>query len=93
MGWSLSPYYFCTLVGIMVSYLRQPDFAAYARRSARPSLRRLRRRKAHGFCMPPFVDDFLLLAPSREIALRMRAMVDRLWGRLGLARHLTKAHP
>eukprot|EP00873_Tetraselmis_striata_P008196 jgi/Tetstr1/428460/TSEL_018471.t1 len=44
--------------------------------------------------MLPLVDDFLFLAPSREIALRrLRAMVDRMWGCLGLARHPTKAHP
>eukprot|EP00873_Tetraselmis_striata_P028309 jgi/Tetstr1/448573/TSEL_035822.t1 len=44
MGWSLSPYYFCTLMAVM-------------------------------------------------LALRLRAEVERLWGRLGLAKHPTKAHP
>eukprot|EP00873_Tetraselmis_striata_P001287 jgi/Tetstr1/421551/TSEL_012497.t1 len=44
MGWSLSPYYFCTLMAVM-------------------------------------------------LALCLRAEVERLWGRLGLAKHPTKAHP
>eukprot|EP00873_Tetraselmis_striata_P012481 jgi/Tetstr1/432745/TSEL_022111.t1 len=92
MGWSLSPYYFCTLMAVMVRYMRQPDFATYSS-YGRPFRRRLRRRKARGVCLLPFIDDFLFLAPSRQLALRLRAEVERLWGRLGLARHPTKAHP
>eukprot|EP00873_Tetraselmis_striata_P006130 jgi/Tetstr1/426394/TSEL_016705.t1 len=76
----------------MVRYLRQPDFATYSS-YGRPFRRRLRRRKARGVCLLPFIDDFLFLAPSRQLALRLRAEVERLWGRLGLARHPTKAHP
>eukprot|EP00873_Tetraselmis_striata_P017957 jgi/Tetstr1/438221/TSEL_002876.t1 len=92
MGWSLSPYYFCTLMAVMVRYLRQPDFATYSS-YGRPFRRRLRRRKARGVCLLPFIDDFLFLAPSRQLALRLRAEVERVWGRLGLAKHPTKAHP
>eukprot|EP00873_Tetraselmis_striata_P039282 jgi/Tetstr1/459546/TSEL_004911.t1 len=92
MGWSLSPYYFCTLIAVMVRYLRQPDFATYSN-YGRPFRRRLRRRKARGVCLLPFIDDFLFLAPSRQLALRLRAEVERVWGRLGLAKHPTKAHP
>eukprot|EP00873_Tetraselmis_striata_P007267 jgi/Tetstr1/427531/TSEL_017657.t1 len=92
MGWSLSPYYFCTLMAVMVRYLRQPDFATYSS-YGRPFRRRLRRRKASGVCLLPFIDDFLFLAPSRQLALRLWAEVERLWGRLGLAKHPTKAHP
>eukprot|EP00873_Tetraselmis_striata_P026254 jgi/Tetstr1/446518/TSEL_034044.t1 len=92
MGWSLSPYYFCTLMAVMVRYLRQPDFATYSS-YGRPFRRRLRRRKARGVCLLPFIDDFLFLAPSRPLALRLRAEVERVWGRLGLAKHPTKAHP
>eukprot|EP00873_Tetraselmis_striata_P018336 jgi/Tetstr1/438600/TSEL_027151.t1 len=92
MGWSLSPYYFCTLMAVMVRYRRQPDFATYSS-YGRPFRRRLRRRKARGVCLLPFIDDFLFLAPSRQLALRLRAEVERLWGRLGLAKHPTKAHP
>eukprot|EP00873_Tetraselmis_striata_P017223 jgi/Tetstr1/437487/TSEL_026166.t1 len=89
-GWPFSPYYFCTLVSVMLVryYLFQLDFATYARQS-QPS----RRRSARGICLLPFVDDFLSAAPTREVALRLCAVVDRLWGRLSLARHPIKAHP
>eukprot|EP00873_Tetraselmis_striata_P000744 jgi/Tetstr1/421008/TSEL_001091.t1 len=76
----------------MVRYLRQPDFATY-NSYGRPFRRRLRRRKARGVCLLPFIDDFLFLAPSRQLALRLRAEVERFWGRLGMAKHPTKAHP
>eukprot|EP00873_Tetraselmis_striata_P027166 jgi/Tetstr1/447430/TSEL_003690.t1 len=46
MGWSLSPYYFCTLMPVML-----------------------------------------------QLALRLRAEIERVWGRRGLAKHPTKAHP
>eukprot|EP00873_Tetraselmis_striata_P007492 jgi/Tetstr1/427756/TSEL_017875.t2 len=92
MGWSLSPYYFCTLMAVMVHYLRQPDFATYSS-YGRPFRRRLRHRKARGVCLLPFIDDFLFLAPSRQVALRLRAEIERVWGRLGMAKHPTKAHP
>eukprot|EP00873_Tetraselmis_striata_P023093 jgi/Tetstr1/443357/TSEL_031372.t1 len=39
VGWSLNPmglYYFCTFVGVMVRYLRQPDFARPMRGPAAP---------------------------------------------------------
>eukprot|EP00873_Tetraselmis_striata_P000833 jgi/Tetstr1/421097/TSEL_012141.t1 len=44
-------------------------------------------------CLLPFIDDFLVMAPSREPALRLRAEIERVWGRLGMAKHPTKAHP
>eukprot|EP00873_Tetraselmis_striata_P044983 jgi/Tetstr1/465247/TSEL_009949.t1 len=72
--------------------LRQPDFATY-NSYGRPFRRRMRRRKARGVCLLPFIDDFMFLAPSRQLALRLRAEVERVWGRLGLAKHPTKAHP
>eukprot|EP00873_Tetraselmis_striata_P009880 jgi/Tetstr1/430144/TSEL_019977.t1 len=76
----------------MVRYLRQPDFATYSS-YGRPFRRRLRRRKARGVCLLPFIDDFMFLAPSRLLALRLRAEVERVWGRMGMAKHPTKAHP
>eukprot|EP00873_Tetraselmis_striata_P020905 jgi/Tetstr1/441169/TSEL_029427.t1 len=92
MGWSLSPYYFRTLMAVIVRYLRQPDFATY-NSYGRPFCRRLLHRKARGVCLLPFIDDFLFLAPLRHLALRLRAEIERVWGRLGLAKHPTKAHP
>eukprot|EP00873_Tetraselmis_striata_P021405 jgi/Tetstr1/441669/TSEL_029894.t1 len=72
MGWSLSPYYFCILMAVMVRYLRQPYFATYSN-YGRPFPRRLRRRKARVVCLLPLIDDFMFLAPSRQLALRLRA--------------------
>eukprot|EP00873_Tetraselmis_striata_P006365 jgi/Tetstr1/426629/TSEL_016906.t1 len=92
MGWSLSPYYFCTLMAVMGRYLRQPDFATYSSYD-RPFRRRLRHRKARGVCLLPFIDDFLFVAPSRQLALRLRAEIEGVWGRLSMAKHPTKAHP
>eukprot|EP00873_Tetraselmis_striata_P007081 jgi/Tetstr1/427345/TSEL_017512.t1 len=92
MGWSLSLYYCCPLMAVMVRYLRQPEFATY-NSYGRPFRRRLRRRKARGICPLPFIDDFLFLAPWRQLALRLRAEVERVWGRLSQAKHPTKAHP
>eukprot|EP00873_Tetraselmis_striata_P028991 jgi/Tetstr1/449255/TSEL_036460.t1 len=91
MGWSLSPYYFCTLMAIMVRYLRQPDatYSSYGR----PFRQRLRHRKARSVCLLPFIADFLFLAPWCQLALHLRAEIERVWGRLGLAKHPTKAHP
>eukprot|EP00873_Tetraselmis_striata_P039723 jgi/Tetstr1/459987/TSEL_005311.t1 len=86
MGSSLSPYYFCTQMAVMVRYLRQPDFATY-NSYGRPFRRRLRHRKARGVCLIPF------LAPSRQLALRLRAEIELVWGRLNLAKHPTKAQP
>eukprot|EP00873_Tetraselmis_striata_P046206 jgi/Tetstr1/466470/TSEL_000979.t1 len=91
MGWSLSPYYFCTLMAVMVRYLRQPGFATYSS-YGRPFRRRLRHRKARGVCLLPFIDDFMFLAPSRQLALRLRAEIERVWGRLDMAKHPTKGH-
>eukprot|EP00873_Tetraselmis_striata_P026380 jgi/Tetstr1/446644/TSEL_034166.t1 len=76
----------------MVRNLRQPDFATNSS-YGRPFRRRLRRGKARSVCLLPFIDDFLFLARSRQLALRLWAEVERVWGRLGLAKHPTKAHP
>eukprot|EP00873_Tetraselmis_striata_P044939 jgi/Tetstr1/465203/TSEL_009909.t1 len=35
----------------------------------------------------------MFMAPSRELALRRRAEIERVWGRMLLAMHPTKAHP
>eukprot|EP00873_Tetraselmis_striata_P034923 jgi/Tetstr1/455187/TSEL_042037.t1 len=67
-------------------------FATYSS-YGRPFRRRMSRRKALGVCLLPSIDDFLFLAPSRQLALRLRAEIERVWGRLGLAKHPTKAHP
>eukprot|EP00873_Tetraselmis_striata_P014614 jgi/Tetstr1/434878/TSEL_023875.t1 len=77
---------------MMLRLSNSSDFATY-NSYGRPFRRRSRHRKARGFCLLPFIDDFLFMAPSRELALRLRAEIERVWGRLGLVRHPTKAHP
>lgn len=70
LGWSLSPYYFCTHVTVMMRHLRQPDFATAYFRSPRPPYRRLCSRKTRGVCLLPFVDGFPFLAATEAQALR-----------------------
>jgi hypothetical protein len=71
MGWSLSPYYFCTFTGACVRHLRST--------AASPGLRLL-----------PYVDDFIVFAPSHREALQQRSVVETTLARLGLSRHTSK---
>ena len=89
MGWSLSPYYFCTWVATAVRHLRSPQFGHQppARRVTRRWLRNQRWRGAR--CIH-FVDDLLFLAGSYEEALELRGRVEKLFEQLGLARHPSK---
>ena len=89
MGWSLSPYYFCTFVGAVVKYLRSPLFArAPVPKTA--SKRYLRNQRWRGVRMIPFVDDYLFLAGSYEEALALRDFIDELFLRLGIGRNVKK---
>ena len=87
MGWSLSPYYFCSLMDVAVRHLRSPMFA-HQPASAKVSRRRLRGNR--GIRMLPFVDDWGFFLESRQHALRARPKITALLEDLGLARNPSK---
>jgi hypothetical protein len=98
MGWSLSPYHFCAFTDTLVRNLRQPDPGGFTTHQGRPtqpdgdrpSKRFLRHTRWRGAKISPYVDDFLLFAATRAIALALRQRVDRLLTSLGLLRQLSK---
>eukprot|EP00873_Tetraselmis_striata_P002974 jgi/Tetstr1/423238/TSEL_001356.t1 len=68
MGWSLSPYYFCSLTAAFNRHLRRPDFAVNSQRGRRAKLSKLSMTSsAHfrGCRMLPYMDDFMFFASSR----------------------------
>jgi hypothetical protein len=98
MGWLLNPYHFCAFKDTFVRNLRQPDpvgFSTHQGRSTHPdgdmpSTRFLRHTRWRGAKILPYVDDFLLFAATRALALALRQRVDRLLTNLGLFRHPSK---
>jgi hypothetical protein len=80
MGWCLSPYYFCSLMAVMVRFIR-----CSARRS---NMKRARGRQR--IAVLPYVDDFLFVAPTLPAALALRDRVEALLSRLGLSRNTKK---
>ena len=88
IGWSLSPYYFCSLMDVVVRHLRSPMFAHQPAASAKVSRRRLRGNR--GIRMLPFVDDWGFFLESRQHALRARPKITALLEDLGLARNPSK---
>ena len=87
MGWSLSPYVFCTLMDVVVRHLRSPLFTGKA--PTRVQRRSLRRRQ-RGLRILPFVDDWGFFFDSKEEALTQRPRINALLERLGLGRNPTK---
>ena len=86
MGWSLSPYYLCTLMDVWVRHMR----GAHAGKvPARPTARS-RKRRMGGARVLPYVDDFLFIAHSLAAALRLRARVEALLTALGMSRNPDK---
>ena len=85
MGWSLSPYYFCTLMDVMVRHLRGAHSSARFRSTARS-----RKRRQVGARVLPYVDDFLFIAHSLAAALRLRTRVEALLSALGMSRNPKK---
>jgi hypothetical protein len=99
MGWSLSPYHFCAFTDTFVRHLRQPDPGGFTTDQgrptqkdgkSRPSKRFLRHKRWRGARILPYIDDFLLFAATRDLALALRQRVDRLLTSLGLLRHPSK---
>jgi hypothetical protein len=79
-GWSLSPYHFCAFTDTFVRYLHQPDPDGFTTKHGRPthpesnnpSKRYLRHTRMRGAKILHYVDDFLLFAATRELALALR---------------------
>jgi hypothetical protein len=80
MGWSLSPYHFCAFTDTFVRHLRQPDPGGFTTHQwqpqnaegKRPSKCFLRHTRWRGAKFLPYVDDFLLFAANRDLALALR---------------------
>ena len=87
MGWTLSPYVFCTLMDVVVRHLRSPLFTGQA--PSRVQRKRLRGRR-RGLRMLPFVDDWGFFFPSRDEALAQRERITSLLAELGLSRNPSK---
>ena len=91
MGWNASPYVFCTLMKVVVRWLRSPTLAESAKwRHGSVKRAQLRGQRWKGVRVLPYLDDFLFLASSRQEALRARDLVQRLLERLGLHRNPKK---
>jgi hypothetical protein len=98
MGWSLSLYHFCAFTDTFLRHLRQPDPGGFTTHQGRPtqldndrpSKRFLRHTRWRGAEILPYVDDVLLFAATRALALALRQRVDRLLSSLGLLRHPSK---
>ena len=99
-GWTSSPRVFTKVMRVMVRLLRTPLAPSGADlRQAGAAQRRLvmrvRRRGARdpgdvGMRMLAYVDDFLVVARSRSLALRCRARVEAVLRLLGVQRNPTK---
>jgi len=93
MGWRLSPYIFCKTMRTLVQELRSPDApkTELVRRSGKRR-RMLLKWQKRGMRVLPYMDDYLILARTRKEALRARARVEEVLGRLGLKRNVKKGH-
>jgi hypothetical protein len=91
----LSPFYFCAFTDTFVRHLRQPDSGGFTTHQGRPtqpdgdmpSKRFVRHTRWRGAKILPYVDDYLLFAATRALALTLRQRVDRLLTSLGLLSH------
>jgi hypothetical protein len=80
MGLSISPYHFCAFTDTFMRHLRQPDPGGFTTQHGRPthpdgskpSKRYLRHTRWRGAKILPYIDDFLLFAATRELALARR---------------------
>ena len=91
MGWSLSPYIFCSLMQLVVNHLRAPFLGGKSRVSKRVKRYRLRHDQ-RGLRMLPFVDDWGFFFASYEEALHARDYIDATLTRFGLCRNTTKGY-
>ena len=92
MGWNWSPYVFVKAMKVLVQMLRSPDapLSGVIQRS-RDSVRlRTAKHKIRGLRVLPYMDDFLVLAKTKEEAFRARERVQWVLDNLGLRRNPTK---
>eukprot|EP00873_Tetraselmis_striata_P037586 jgi/Tetstr1/457850/TSEL_004252.t1 len=95
MGWTGSSHYFCKLTAAFTGYLRTPmkrrDPASPPTAPSKPTRRFLRNTRWRGErLLPPYMDDFLFLANSREAAMELHVRLDTLLDRLGMPRNPNK---
>eukprot|EP00873_Tetraselmis_striata_P020626 jgi/Tetstr1/440890/TSEL_029162.t1 len=91
MGWSLSPYYFCSLTAAFNRHPRRPDFALTSQGVRRAKLNMGRRQapRSHfrGCRMLPYMDEFMFFAFSRAHADDVRDRLTSLLGKLSHSMH------
>jgi hypothetical protein len=98
MGWLLNPYNVCAFTKTFMHHLRQLYPGGFIRNAGPPthpdgrvhSKRCLRHTRWRGAKTLPYVDDFLLSATTRELALALHKRVDHLLTCLGLLHHPAK---
>jgi hypothetical protein len=92
MGWSGSAYYFCKRTHAFTNYLWRPTTPVITTTAAphKLSQRFLRDIRWRGIRFLPYMDGFMVMACSREAALRLRNRVAALLHRLGLQRNPKK---
>eukprot|EP00873_Tetraselmis_striata_P010843 jgi/Tetstr1/431107/TSEL_020823.t1 len=76
MGWSVSPYCFCSLTAAFNRHMRRPDFTVTSQgvRRAKLSMGRRQALRSHfrGCRMLPYMDNFVLFASNRAHAYNVR---------------------
>eukprot|EP00873_Tetraselmis_striata_P008551 jgi/Tetstr1/428815/TSEL_018802.t1 len=96
MGWSMSPYYLCSLTAAFNRHLRlRPDFAVTSQgvRRSKLSMGQRQALRSHFLgcrMLPCRMLHFLFFASSRAQAYTVRDRLTSLLGRLGLSRHPDK---
>eukprot|EP00873_Tetraselmis_striata_P034621 jgi/Tetstr1/454885/TSEL_041749.t1 len=98
MGWSLSPYYFCSPTAAFNRHLRRPDFTFTSHGVRRSKLimgpRHPRRMHFCGGRMLPYMDDIIFFASSRArraYDVHDERLTSIMLGKLGLNRHHDKS--
>eukprot|EP00873_Tetraselmis_striata_P036787 jgi/Tetstr1/457051/TSEL_043714.t1 len=77
MGWSVSPYYLCSLTAAFNHHMRRPDFTVttHGVRRSKVTMGRRQAPRSHfrGCRMLPDMEDFMFFAPSKSSAGLRRA--------------------
>ena len=87
MGWSLSPFLFQKLTGVLVDKLRDPEPTATTGKSKSEKKWIRRRRRLAGARLLSFGDDFAIFAKSFHATMKLKEVTFALLKALGLHIH------